>query len=204
VPIFRRLGCLAGFTIIILILLIVFAAMAPWALHIGGRWTPMSWWGYGTLRTDAANYPIFIYFYPNPRNASHLRLNGVRPSNGLDGNGWLCSAPGETQYLSLSGTIYGAYLTTDAKQMQIRLLDWALFPNNAPHRRYFDLLGQWNGPELTMRGEEGSWAHGFGAGSPAPKDAVNITFTSGSYADFKKLCAAAAIPQKARIAPAPK
>jgi hypothetical protein len=161
------------------------------------------WWGFGTLRTTAGDeYPLFIYFFPNPRSSSRLRLNGQRPASGLRGRGWLCSAQGETQPLVLSGEIYGAYLNTDGNQMAIRLLDIRHpLRINPQQRRYFDLIGRWHGPELAMQ-DDGGWERGFRPDLHDPKARATVTFTSGSYADFQKLCSATPISPKARIAPA--
>ena len=198
----RRLGCFGALVFGFVVVLAVTALLAPWAFHIGGRWTPGMWWGYGKLRTTAGDeYPIFIYFYPNFRSMSRLRLNGQRPTSGLSGMGWLCSARGVTQRLDLTGDIYGTYLNTDGNQMGIRLLDWRRpFNINYQYRRYVDLYGRWHGPELTLQ-DDGGRERGF---HPDPHDAkarAAITFTWGSYSDFKELCNATAIPENARIAP---
>jgi hypothetical protein len=198
----RRLGCFGALVFGFVVILAVTALLAPWAFHIGGRWTPGMWWGYGKLRTTAGDeYPIFIYFYPNFRSMSRLRLNGQRPTSGLSGMGWLCSAQGVTQRLDLTGDIYGTYLNTDGNQMGIRLLDWRRpFNLNHQYRRYVDLYGRWHGPELTLQ-DDGGWERGF---HPDPHDAkarAAITFTWGSYSDFRDLCNATAIPENARIAP---
>lgn len=198
----QRLGCLGVLVFGLVLFLVVTAFLAPWAFHIGGQWTPASWWGIGMLRTSAGyEYPLYIYLYPNFRSTSRLRLNGQRPSSGLQGAGWLCSAQGVTQRLDLTGDIYGAYLNTDGNQMSIRLLDARKpFRINVQHRRYFDLLGRWHGPQLVLQ-DDGGWERSFHPDPHDPKERATVTFTSGSYADFKKLCDATAIPEKARIAP---
>jgi hypothetical protein len=159
------------------------------------------WWGYGKLRTTAGEeYPLFIEFFPNVRVTSRLRLNGQRPTSGLRGTGWLCSAQGVMQRLDLSGDIYGAYLNTDGNQMEIRLLDARQFSINAQYRRYFDLSGRWHGPELVMQ-DDGGWERGFHPDPRDPKERASVTFNWGSYWDFKDLCKATVIPEKARIPP---
>jgi len=197
-----RLGCFSALVFAFVFVLLVTAVLAPWAFRIGGRWTPEFWQGVGTLRTDSGDtYPLYIYFYPNFRSMSRLRLNGQRPTSGLRGTGWLCSAQGEKQLLDLSGTIYGTYLNTDGNQMGIRLLDYRRpFRINAQNRRYFDLYGRWHGPELVLE-DTGGWERGFHPDPHNAKERAKVTFTWGSYWDFKKLCDTTAIPEKARIAP---
>jgi hypothetical protein len=45
----------------ILLVFVVHVVLNPWALHIGGRWTPaMAWHGIGKLQsTSGANYGLF-------------------------------------------------------------------------------------------------------------------------------------------------
>ena len=180
------------------------ALLAPWAFHIGGRWTPGIWEGSGTLRTTAGDqYPVYIFFFPSFRSTSRLRLNGQRPTSGLRGSGWLCSARGVIQRLDLTGDIYGAYLNTDGNQMAFRLLDARLpFRINPQNQRYADFVGRWHGGELTMQ-DEGGWGRGFHSDLHDPKERAVVTFTWDSYSNFKILCDAAVIPERARIAPPP-
>jgi hypothetical protein len=197
-----RLGCFGALVFAFVFVLLVTAALAPWAFHIGGRWTPGFWQGVGTLRTNSGDaYPLYIYFYPNFRSMSRLRLNGQRPTSGLRGTGWLCSAQGEKQLLDLSGTIYGTYLNTDGNQMGIRLLDFRRpFRINPQNRRFFDLYGRWHGPELVLE-DTGGWERSFHPDPHNAKERAKVTFTWGSYWEFKKLCDTTAIPEKARIPP---
>ena len=195
-----RLGCFGVLVFALLAPLVLTALLAPWAYHIGERWTPGTWWGYGTLRTAAGEqYPVFIYFFPFFRGMSRLRLNGQRPTSPLRGRGWLCSAQGVTQRLDLSGDIYGTYLHTDGNQMAIRLLDARQpFPINPSRRRYVDFYGRWQGSELVMQ-DNGSWEREFHSDPQNPKSRASVTFRWGSYSDFKNVCTATVIPEKARI-----
>jgi hypothetical protein len=197
-----RLGWLGLLVLVLLIFPVLTALLAPWAYHIGGRWTPGMWWGYGTLRTEEGNqYPLFIYFYPDFRSMTRLHLNGQRPVSGVGGSAWLCSAQGTTQLLDVSGDLYGRFLNTEGNQMGIRLLDWRQsFRINPQYRRYFDLYGRWHNGELAMQ-DDGGWARAFEPNAHNAKQRASVTFAWGSYADFKKLCQAADIPEKARIPP---
>ncbi len=185
-----------------MVVLVVTILLAPWSFRIGGRWTPASWWGFGTLRTTAGDeYPLYIYFTPDFGSMTHLRQNGQRPVSGLQGTGWLCSEQGVIQRLDLSGDIYGSRLNSDGDQMDFRLLDRRrYFRINPQNRRYFDLYGSWHGSELVMQ-DDGGWERGFRLGPHDPKARASIIFASGSYADFKRLCNTALIPAKSRIPP---
>jgi hypothetical protein len=197
-----KVGCLGALVFGLIVVAVITAALAPWAFRIGGRWTPGMWQGVGKLRTAAGDeYPLYVYFFPNFRSTSRLRLNGQRPRSGLKGSGWLCSAPGQTQRLDLTGDVYGSYLTTDGNQTSFRLLDARkVFRVNPQNRRYFDLTGRWNGSDLVMQ-DDGGWERGFHPDPHNPKERAHVTFIWGGYSDFKKMCEMALIREKARIAP---
>jgi hypothetical protein len=204
----RRLGCFTGLLFILVVglvlVVLLFAVIAPWSFHIGGRWTPMSWWGYGTLHTESGDYPIFIYFYPNPRSTSRLRLNGQRPSIGLRGNGWLCSAQGVTQRLDVTGDIYNTYVNTEGSKMSLRLLDARKYLqlSTPTNRRYADFTGAWQGSQLVMK-ETYGWEQNFRHDPNHRNDRASITFNWSSYFDFKNVCNSTVIPLQSQIAPPP-
>ena len=126
------LGCLTQlFLVSVLGVALVYGVVvvtAPWAFHIGGRWTPLIIWrGTGKLLTkDGIEYPIYLYFYPSSH-FSQLRRESLRPTGGLQGYGWLCTSPGVTQRLELSGTIYGGWRSTEGSLMAFRLLEQKIF-----------------------------------------------------------------------------
>ncbi len=187
------LGCLAQlFLVSVLGVVLVYGVVvvtAPWAFHIGGRWTPLLMWrGTGKLLTkDGIEYPIYIYFYPSSH-FSHLRRESLRPTGGLQGYGWLCTSPGVAQRLELSGTIYGGWRSTEGSLMAFRLLEQKIF-DIGQRRGFFDLAGTWHGPELVMddRGNPGSQ---FQSGLRI--DHASVTLVWGNYSDFKVVCASAA------------
>ncbi|MDE3200285.1 MAG: hypothetical protein KGN79_05125 [Acidobacteriota bacterium] len=129
-------------------------ALNPWALHIGGRSTPFLYWhGTGTvLAKDGKSYPLYVTFWPGePRRHSGGRREGKGWSANLRGTGWLCIAPGKTERMDISGTMYGGYLHADQSLFSFRLLEWpGYFRFSYPHRGFFDLAGMWHGQELVM------------------------------------------------------
>lgn len=194
----KRRGCLGSLFRLVLVgifglafLYGVVAITNPWSFHIGGRWTPfMTWHGYGDLVTKGGmHYPLYITFYPSSH-FSQLHLQGLRPTGGLQGSGWLCTSPGVTQRLDLSGTIYGGWRSTAGSLMSVRIFE----SNRARdrllgttwHRGYFDVLGHWNGPELLMS-DHGEWSSTFRSGLRIEQ--ASVTLSWGTYSDFKDLCA---------------
>ena len=165
------------------------AITAPWSFHIGGRWTPfLTWHGYGELQTkDGNRYPLYVSFFPSSH-SSRLHLEGLRPTGGLQGSAWICTSPGVTQYLDLSGTIYGGWRSTDDSLIGFRLLEHKII-NTGGYRGFFDLRGRWQGPKLVMdeRGDHGKVGSPFRSGLRV--DYARVTLGWGTYSDFKNLCA---------------
>jgi hypothetical protein len=167
----------------------VVVALGPWAIHIGGRWTPLlTWQGLGKLRTEnGTEHPLYVSFYPSSH-FSHLHMDGLRPTGGLQGSGWLCTSRGVTQQLKLSGTIYGAWSSTEGSLMAFRLLEPKII-DIGQGQGFFDLIGKWRGPELVMdsRGSVGST---FRSGVKIEHPSVTLDW--GTYSDFQAVCASVA------------
>lgn len=167
----------------------VVVGLDPWSIHIGGRWTPLlTWSGSGKLVTKGGTYPLYVFFFPSS-SFSRLHLDGLRPTGGVQGSGWLCTSPGVTQNLRLSGTIYGSWRSTDGSLMSVRLIEPKVL-DVGQRQGFFNLYGRWQGPALVMedRGEPG---HIFRSGLTV--EHASVTLAWGSYSDFKAACASAAI-----------
>lgn len=187
----QRRGCLANLVgLLVLGVAVVYgvaAVTSPWAFHIGGRWTPLLYWsGSGRLVTKSGTYPLYVSFFP-ASHFSHLHLDGRRPTGGVQGSGWLCTAPGVLQQLKLGGTIYGGWRSTAGSLMQFRLLEPKIF-DVGQRQGYFDLYGRWQGPQLVMD-DRGRWAGAFRSGLKI--EHASVTFDWGHYSDFKTMCAQA-------------
>src|SRR5215470_6856594 len=164
----------------------VVVLLDPWALHIGGRFTPfLTWQGSGKLGTrSGSQYPLYVYFYPSSH-FSQLHMDGLRPTGGVQGSAWLCTSRGVTQRLTLSGTIYGGWRSTEGSLIGFRLLELKVI-DVGQGQGYFDLYGKWRGPELVMddRGNPGGQ---FRSGLRI--EHASVTLDWGSYSDFKAVCA---------------
>jgi hypothetical protein len=187
----QRHGCLTSlFGLLVLGVGVVYglaAVTSPWAFHIGGRWTPLLYWsGSGKLVTKSGTYPLYVYFFP-ASHFSRLHLDGVRPTGGLQGAGWLCTSPGVMQRLKLGGTVYGGWRSTEGSLMAFRLNEPKIF-DVGQKQGYFDLYGRWQGPELVMN-DRGRWGDAFRSGVKI--EHASVTLDWGRYSDFKALCASA-------------
>ena len=156
-------GCLAGcLTKLVVLALaacafvwVLMVALNPWALHIGGRSTPLLYWnGAGTVVSkDGKTYPVYVRFWPDKPHRSFGAgpREGQRKNADLTGRGWLCLAPGTVERMDLSGTMYGGYSSTDGALIAFRLLEWRKpFSFNPPRRGFFDMAGEFHGPDLVL------------------------------------------------------
>lgn len=170
----------------------VIGVLNPWALHIGERWTPMLYWtGTGKLVTQRGTYPLMVTLFP-ASHFSHLHLDGLRPTGGIQGNALLCTSRGVTQYLELSGTIYGGWRSTDGALMDLRLLERRTAHDalsGGRDRGYFDLFGYWHGPQLRMD-DRGESSDRFRSGLKV--DHASVILEWGRQADFNAACASMA------------
>ncbi|MBV8891814.1 MAG: hypothetical protein JO266_07570 [Acidobacteria bacterium] len=195
----QRGGALTQVVLVLLVggslLYAVVVALDPWALHLGGRWTPLlTWQGSGKLLTKSGvEYLLFVSFYPSSH-SSQLRMDGLRPTGGLQGYGWLCTSRRPSQRLQLSGTIYGAWRTTDGSLVAFRLLEPKII-DIGQAQGFFDLIGRWHGPELVMD-SRGNVGNSFRSGLKIEHPSVTLAW--GSYSEFKAKCANAT-PLRAQV-----
>ena len=161
-------------------------ALDPWAIRIGGRWTPLlTWQGSGKLHTKSGSqYLLFVSLYPSSH-FSQLHMDGLRPTGGLQGYGGLCTSAGTIQRLELSGTIYGAWRSTEGSLMAFRLLEPKII-DVGQGQGFFDLIGRWNGPELVMDSRS-TVGNQFRSGLKIEHPSVSLQW--GRYSEFKAMCA---------------
>lgn len=165
-----KTGCLAGcltklvfWAAIGVAFVYVFTiALNPWALHIGGRSTPFLWWhGSGTVvGKNGRSYPLYLSFWPSRPRGTHFggRREGKTISAHLQGNAWLCTGPGQLRRLSLTGTMYGGYSSSENSLFDFRLIDYTPpFSFRRPNRGFFDLAGTFHAQQLVLdrAGEQG-------------------------------------------------
>lgn len=193
-----KTGCLAG----CLSRLVLWAAVAvacvyvftialnPWALHIGGRSTPLLWWhGSGLVQAEnGRSYPLYISFTPGRprRSVGGGRREGKSISAHLQGNAWLCVAPGQLRRLTLSGTMYGGYSNSDSSLFAFRLIDYtAPFSFRRPDRGFFDLAGSFHGQQLVLDRPK---QQGIPFGQTLFIDHATATLGWSAWDDFKASC----------------
>jgi hypothetical protein len=194
-------GCLTKLILFAVVALafgwVLIVVLNPWALHIGGRATPLLYWhGTGTvLAKSGKTYPLYVSFWPGRPGgfASGGRREGKIVNARLAGTGWLCIAPGQVERMDLTGTIYGGYMNIADSLVDFRLLEWRQpFAINPPRRGFFDVAGNWHGPQLVMNrpGEQGI---PFKSGLFI--DNATLTLHWANYDDFESACRTMATPK---------
>ena len=189
VPRRRRFG-IAGLLVCAVLFYAVVAALDPWAMHMGGSWTPLLYWtGTGNLVTSNGTYPIYVWFFPGSH-FSQLHMDGLRPTGGIQGGGSLCESAGKVVPLRLSGTIRGGWKTTEGALIEVdfRVLEKSSLRQAVAYARYggyFRLFGYWHGAKLTMddRAESSTSSH-LGTGIQH----ASLILTPGSKSDFDTAC----------------
>jgi hypothetical protein len=173
----------------VLLLVLVYGAIVlvnPWAFHMGGQWTPLlSWSGMGELVTGDGAYPLLVTLNPSPH-SSRLRLDGLRPTGGISGWGWLCTPQGTTVHLRVSGTLYGAWRSTDGALTEFRLIERLQNFPTIQDGGYVDLFGYWHGPQLVMD-DRNEWSAPFRSGLKIKH--ASLTLRPGSKSEFDAACA---------------
>jgi hypothetical protein len=165
-------------------------ALNPWALHIGGRSTPLlNWHGAGTVVAKGGKtHKLYVSFWPDRPQGFHGggRRGGKTVSAHLQGTGWLCVAPGTVERMELSGTMYGGYTSDANSLLDFRLLEWRKpFAINPQKRGFFDVAGTWHGPDLVMdRPNE----QGIPLKSGLLIDNAVVTLRWASYEEFETAC----------------
>lgn len=168
---------------------VITVALNPWALHIGGRSTPLLYWhGSGMVRgQNGKTYPLYVSFWPGkPGRHGGGRREGKIWSADLDGNGRLCIAPGQMERMDVSGTMYGGYSSDANSLLSFRLLEWRKpFAINYQNRGFFDLAGTWHSGELVLdRPDE----QGIKLNTGPFIDHGTVMLRWSSYGEFEAAC----------------
>lgn len=182
----RRAGCLGYGGILLLVLVLVAVVGHPWALHMGGRWTPaMVWHGYGKMHASTgADYVVWMNIGPM---AMASRKSG-RGDN-FQGTAIVCTPQGTAITMDVFGHANG-WLQAGGMKMLVST-QRGVRPTLA-----FRLTGAWNGPDLVLY-DGGTLASSFRAdGSPkgfaqglrAPQENAQLTLRYGKQIDFEALC----------------
>ena len=184
---------------IMLLFVLVIATAAtlvptPWALRIGGRFTPtLTWDGLGPLQaSNGGHYLLFAdlhggAFAPGFHGHSCSRFGCVT----LYGTAKLCSRSG-VESLKVQGKVNG-WLHTDGARTTFDLTSAA--PEPLPSGWVVAFHGRWDGPDLVLDSPDNSFTELFTPEgrirhitSTADAGTAHLRLSYGSEAEFKQAC----------------
>jgi len=190
----RRFGCLALLLLLVLVLAVVYIAPNPWALHIGGRFTPTeSWHGFGTVTaSNGGRYELYLDLRGGLLNAGergHASCSG-RGCDSLAGSAKLCGTSGKTYTFAVSGAVH-SWWSTDGAATSVGLANSPPLPDGW----VVALHGAWHGPALALSSPDNSWTEVFtkagairSVTSTADAGTAHTIIRYGTENDFQSAC----------------
>ena len=157
-------GCSGRFAFLVILLgaIIVLLLITPWALRMGGRWTPaLVWHGYGKTGVAGSSADSMLFLEVNPYPHSGRGSYSGRSDN-IRGTAIVCTDRGESIPFRVSGRV-DAWLDADGKPMTLRLgpptTPGLLGPSNDTANQHYSfmLYGEWQGQQLRLS-DHGSFA----------------------------------------------
>lgn len=106
--------------ILIIVLIIIYAGLTPWALHIGGRFTPLTeWTGYGPARgSNGGRCALPIQMRGGLEVSGHGGAGNCSSVGGCDnisGTARLCTESGADYRFTLAGEVHSWLSTSGAR-----------------------------------------------------------------------------------------
>jgi len=189
-----RLGCLGLLVVLVVVLAVVYVVPNPWALRIGGRFTPTeSWQGYGPVSaSNGGRYLLYLNLRGGLLNGGengHASCSG-RGCDSLGGTAQLCTTSGKTYTFELSGAVH-SWWSTDGAATSVDLTDSPPLPDGW----VVALHGAWHGPVLQLASPDNSWTEVFtpagairSVTSTADAGTATTTIRYGTQAAFQAAC----------------
>jgi hypothetical protein len=193
-----RLGCFSALLLVVLLPMALQVLLTPWALHVGGRSTPLGQWsGFGTVEaSNGGKYVLFVDFYSGTLASPSSRRSGggLGHRDSLKGTGVLCTESGATHTFNLGGRV-DAWSTTDGAKTSISLTHGT--PERLPSGWDVAFHGVWHGPALELASPDNSFTEVFtpkGAirhvTSTADAGTARVTLQYGTRDEFDAACGA--------------
>lgn len=183
----HTLGCFGSLVAIVVLGVGIQLAFTPWAVHIGGSFTPMMrWTGVAEAHTaSGASYAVQLTI-----NANNLSQHACSQYGCDDFHGTLtvCTAAGMYTFTNVSGTV-GGWLSTDGQDMNVSFSHGS---TTADRGLLGYLRGTWHG-KVYQATDAGYLDRDFqpdgtprtSVGSAVAADAATLAFQPG---DFTSAC----------------
>lgn len=192
----RRFGWLMLLVVLVVVYLLIQVLPTPWALHIGGRFTPLeTWHGYGQVQaSNGGRYVLDVQLRGGIIGEDGRPECSGRGCNTLHGSAKMCTEGGKTYSFALSGGVH-SWLSTNGARTTIQLTGGK--PTPLPEGWLVAFAGAWHGPVLRVASPDNSFTEVFtprGAirttTSTADAGTATVTLQYGSDADFSRACKA--------------
>jgi len=181
-------GCLGTVGGLIVAALVISLFFNPWALHMGGRWTPtLTWHGVGRLHSSTgATYGLFLEV------SLYADTSEGESNQNLQGTAKLCTPQGESYRFEVAGYVKRVWLDAEGKQVTF----YVSTPRGWKPPLRMDLVGSWQGQELILE-DKGSLAESFAAdgtargylqGKNAPKENATLRLRYAPASEFPTVC----------------
>jgi hypothetical protein len=189
-----RFGCLALLVLFVIVLAVIYIVPNPWALHIGGRFTPTeSWQGYGSVSaSNGGRYLLYLNLRGGLLNGGEdgrASCSG-RGCDSLGGTAKLCTTSGKSYTFEIGGAVH-SWWATDGAATSVDLTDSPPLPDGW----VVALHGAWHGPALELSSPDNSWTEVFtpagairSVTSTADAGTATTTIAYGDQAAFQVAC----------------
>ena len=195
----RRSGCLALLVVLAGVLVLIYVLPTPWALHIGGRFTPLETWsGNGQVTTSNGGRQVL---------SATLQGGIIGPDSQPDcdmqsgcdtlhGNAKMCTESGKAYSFTLIGAVH-SWLSTNGATTSVGLTGGSPVP--LPDGWVVAFHGKWHGPALVLASPDNSVTEVFTSRgairtttSTADAGTAMVTLRYGWAAGFARACHALA------------
>ncbi len=166
--------------ILIVAVLLIGVLPAPWALDIGGHFSPLGEWdGYGPVQaSNGGHYLMFTHLHGGVTNGDDSAC-GIRGCHSLTGNAQVCTSSGQRYTFDLTGTVHG-WLSTNQALTDITLTGGT--PKALPRGTVLAFRGTWHGPVLPVATTNSSFTEVF---TPAGAMRTSTSAANGGTAHGK-------------------
>ena len=190
----RRHILLRFLLIVIVVLLALYVLPAPWAFHMGSKFSPVGEWdGYGSVQAgNGGHYLLYTHLRGGfANNHGHPGCSFVS-CDVLSGTAQLCTQGGQHYTFDLTGAVHGWY-TTNGSRTDIALTGGK--PKALPHGWVVAFHGVWHGTALPIADTDNSFSEVFTPSgeirtnsSTADTGTARGTLRYGSVSSFDHAC----------------
>jgi hypothetical protein len=143
--------------IAVLAILVVYIVPTPWALHIGGKFTPLEEWDgvAAVTATNGGHYVLYTHLQGGLMGTGRAACGFMGGCDTLHGNAKLCTENGSIYSLHLGGAVH-SWWSTDGANTSIDLTGKPL-----PDGWVVAFTGKWAGPALPLADTDNSFTELF-------------------------------------------